>query len=384
MLTGNKRKKVITILRLILLMRRRRRGQRPDAISLLDGASYVKEIIEGNPAHCQEMLRMKKEAFIKICSIFRENEWLKDSRYISVEEKMSMFLITLSHNLRVRFVKRRFCHSTQTINFYFHEVLKAMLKFSKEIIVPTQGNQISHDTRHKRLREVFKGAIGALDGTLVHAIVPINEQVRYRGRGKGKCYQNVLAICNFDMLFTFIWAGWEGVAHDSKVLTEIMRNPRSNFPFPGPDEYYLCDATYCHIRGFMSPHRNVRYWLGDFQRGGRARTKEELFNHAHAKLRNVIERTFGVLKARFPILDKMAPYHFRTQRDIVIACAAIHNFIRTNCTTDSFFEQFEDEITTADNQQRWTSMMESSRQADQAYMINLREEIGNQLFNMRF
>ncbi|KAG6514129.1 hypothetical protein ZIOFF_024469 [Zingiber officinale] len=137
-------------------MRRRRRGQRPDAISLLDGASYVKEIIEGNPAHCQEMLRMKKEAFIKICSIFRENEWLKDSRYISVEEKMSMFLITLSHNLRVRFVKRRFCHSTQTINFYFHEVLKAMLKFSKEIIVPTQGNQISHDTRHKRLREVFK------------------------------------------------------------------------------------------------------------------------------------------------------------------------------------------------------------------------------------
>ncbi|XP_047337289.1 uncharacterized protein LOC124941074 [Impatiens glandulifera] len=184
------------------------------------------------------------------------------------------------------------------------------------------------------------------------------------------------------MIFTFIWAGWEGVAHDSKVLTETMRNPLSNFPFPAPDEYYLCDAAYTHTRGFMSPYRNVRYWLADFQRGGRARTNEELFNQAHAKLRNVIERTFGVLKARFPILDKMAPYSFQTQRNIVIACAALHNFIRKRYRTDSFFEQYEVDNMTQNNQQRWTTMMESSRPADQTFMINLREQIANQLSNM--
>ncbi|KAL4569178.1 hypothetical protein LXL04_024812 [Taraxacum kok-saghyz] len=27
------------------------------------------------------------------------------------------------------------------------------------------------------------------------------------------------------------------------------------------DKYYLCDAAYAHIRGFMAPYRNVRYWL---------------------------------------------------------------------------------------------------------------------------
>ncbi|GAV92359.1 DDE_4 domain-containing protein, partial [Cephalotus follicularis] len=134
--------------------------------------------------------------------------------------------------------------------------------------------------------------VGALDGTLVHAVIPITQQTAYRGRGKGKCYQNVLGICDFNMIFTFVWAGWEGVAHDARVLTEIMAELNNGFPFPPPNKYYLCDVAYAKTRGFLAPYRNVRYWLGDFRRR-RAMTKEEKFNHAHAKLRNVIERAYG-------------------------------------------------------------------------------------------
>ena len=68
----------------------------------------------------------------------------------------------------------------------------------------------------------------------MHAVVPINEQTAYRGRGGGRCYQNVLGICDFDMIFTFVWAGWEGIAHDSRVLNEVVHNPTSGFPFPPP------------------------------------------------------------------------------------------------------------------------------------------------------
>lgn len=49
----------------------------------------------------------------------------------------------------------------------------------------------------------------------------------------------------------------------------------------------------------MCPYRNTRYWLADFRRAGNARSKEEIFNRSHARLRNVIEIAFGVLKARF-------------------------------------------------------------------------------------
>ena len=65
-------------------------------------------------------------------------------------------------------------------------------------------------------------------------MIPSDKQVPYRGRGRGRgeCYQNVIAICDFNMIFTFVWAGWEGVAHDSRVLSETMRNPENNFPIP--------------------------------------------------------------------------------------------------------------------------------------------------------
>ncbi|XP_076901383.1 uncharacterized protein LOC143555766 [Bidens hawaiensis] len=170
---------------------------------------------------------------------------------------------------------------------------------------------------------------------------PADQQTRYRGRGKGECFQNVLAISDFDMIFTFVWAEWEGVAHDSRVLKEVAFNPTSGFPFPPPDKYYLCDASYTNTHGFMAPYRNTRYWLADFRRQ-RALTKEERFNHSDAQLRNVIERAYGVLKARFPILKQMEPFPFPKQRDIVIACFAVHNFIRKCNIYDHIFMNYDE------------------------------------------
>ena len=38
---------------------------------------------------------------------------------------------------------------------------------------------------------------------------------------------------------------------------------------------------------------------------------KEIFNHWHSSLRKVIERTFGVLKKRLPIISKMTePFFF--------------------------------------------------------------------------
>ncbi|XP_019250881.1 PREDICTED: uncharacterized protein LOC109229783 [Nicotiana attenuata] len=274
------------------------------------------------------------------------------------------------------------------VHKYFHEVLEAMMLFAKEMISSTTSDsnpQISG--AHKKLQKYFKGAIGALDGTLVHAVIPANQQIIYRGRGKGKCYQNVLAICDFNMVFTYVYAGWERVAHDARVLTEITSNPDNGFPFPPSNKYYLCDAAYPNTRGFLAPYRNIRYWLGDYHRR-RAINKEEKFNHAHARLRNVIERAYGVLKARFPILDKMAPYSIDVQRDVVIACFAVHNFIRKERLNDDMFNQYDlpqiifeeegehEQVLDETNGPSWTT-------EDSQFMNNMREEIALQLMQGR-
>ncbi|CAN1140327.1 hypothetical protein LINPERHAP2_LOCUS11806, partial [Linum perenne] len=64
---------------------------------------------------------------------------------------------------------------------------------------------------------------------------------------------------------------------------------------------------------------------------------EELFNYKHSSLRNVIERCFGVLKRRWSILKTMCSYSFSKQTNIVLACCAIHNFIRMHAQGDSLF-----------------------------------------------
>ncbi|XP_052627651.1 uncharacterized protein LOC128134214 [Lactuca sativa] len=148
---------------------------------------------------------------------------------------LMLFAESAGHNECFRAVKERFHHFRQTIHQCFHEVLRAMMCFAREIIIPTSSTPIRNTSeRHRWLMHIFPGAIGALDGTLIHAVVPVDQQTHYRGRRKGECYQNVIGICNFDMIFTFVWAGWEGIAHDSKFLKEVAFNLTSGFPLPPP------------------------------------------------------------------------------------------------------------------------------------------------------
>ncbi|CAI9282448.1 unnamed protein product [Lactuca saligna] len=184
---------------------------------------YTMELLHRNRLQCVEVLRMSRDSFVRLCAHFRANYSLKDNKHVSVEEKIAMFLMMIGHNQCYVIIKQRFQHSKQTI----HKFL--------------------------RLRWVFKGAVGALDGTLIQAVVPDKKQDLYRSRGKGDCYQNVLAICDFNMIFTFVVAGWEEVAHDSRILSEAITDPQSSFPFPPPyeeddqagedDEVGGCDPT---------------------------------------------------------------------------------------------------------------------------------------------
>ncbi|KAH0706410.1 hypothetical protein KY285_010912 [Solanum tuberosum] len=134
--------------------------------------------------------------------------------------------------------------------------------------------------------------IGALDGTHVKAKLPQGQQIPYIGR-----------------------KGWEGATHDSRIFGEALRRSELNFPHPLGNKYYLVDAAYAHMKGYMAPYKgdNVRYHLPDFRRGATRQLREprghiEKFNYMHSSCRNIVERTFGVWKARWSILRDM-PYY---------------------------------------------------------------------------
>ena len=67
--------------------------------------------------------------------------------------------------------------------------------------------------------------------------------------------------------------------------------------------------------------------------------KYELFNFSHSSLRNVVERAFGVLKQKWRILKGVPSFSPRTQKHIIIACMALHNFIRDRKLSDKIFDK---------------------------------------------
>jgi hypothetical protein len=82
---------------------------------------------------------------------------------------------------------------------------------------------------------------------------------RYRNR-KGFIGQNVLAACNFALLFVYILSGWEGSASDSQIY-----NYARGLDFAVPlGMYYLADAVFPLCDALMTPYRGVRYHLKEW------------------------------------------------------------------------------------------------------------------------
>ena len=78
----------------------------------------------------------------------------------------------------------------------------------------------------------MQNCIGAIDGTHVAAWAPVSKQKAFRGRKVVLVTQNVMAVCSHDMMFTFVYAGWEGTANDSRVLYDAIIRPENKFPIP--------------------------------------------------------------------------------------------------------------------------------------------------------
>lgn len=58
--------------------------------------------------------------------------------------------------------------------------------------------------------------------------MPPEDQVPFLGRKKIPT-QNVMAVCDFSMKFTYAYAGWEGSAHDTQVFYAALRDPALHF-----------------------------------------------------------------------------------------------------------------------------------------------------------
>ncbi|XP_068487124.1 uncharacterized protein [Phaseolus vulgaris] len=323
----------------------------------------------------RHIIRMGPKAFIKLCERIRGTGLVKDAYRSTVEEQVAKFLHIIGHNVKNRSVSFFFHRSGETVSRHFHNVLSAILRLEGEFLIQPNGTVVEpHILNNSRFFPYFKDCLGAIDGSHVRAKVARADAPRFRGR-KDWPTQNIFAACDFDMKFTYVLAGWEGTASDSRILKDALVR---DDPLVIPEgKYYLGDAGFMLKRNIITPYRGVRYHLKEYSRRGPQNAKE-LFNHRHSSLRNVIERTFGVLKKRFPIIASGTEPHYDvdTMTKIVLACCILHNFLRGIDNYESLLEEVDNELLEQDVQPSTTH----AREHDYRIRCDIRDAIANEMW----
>ena len=158
------------------------------------------------------------------------------------------------------------------------------------------------------------GVMGCVDGSYINILSPGgNEAELYRSR-KGRFAINVMAICDHSLKFLNIVCSWPGSVHDSRVLDNsrvCQLLEEGNY-----SGYLLGDSGYPCRKYLLTPLLSP------------TTEKEQRYNIAHIKTRNIIERTFGVWKRRFAILNKEIRTKLPTTKKIIMSCAILHNIAR--------------------------------------------------------
>ncbi|KAL1209526.1 hypothetical protein V5N11_020427 [Cardamine amara subsp. amara] len=171
-----------------------------------------------------------------------------------------MLLRICGHNEVQRDVGLRFGRNQETLQKKFMEVLTATELLAGDYIRTPTREELHRITERlqvdRRYWPYFSGFVGAMDETHVCVKVKLELQRMYWNRHDNASL-NIMAICDLNMLFTYIWNGAPESCHNTAVLAMAQQSD-SEFPLPSLEKYYLVDFGYPNKQGFLAPYRSSR------------------------------------------------------------------------------------------------------------------------------
>ncbi|KAJ1161954.1 hypothetical protein NDU88_002434 [Pleurodeles waltl] len=193
-------------------------------------------------------------------------------------------------------------------------VLSALMKYMQSYIVFPEVADLPTVKGDFYALGHIPNIIGAIDGTHVALVPPSGSEQVYRNR-KSYHFMNVHVVCLSDQYISHVNAKFPGSVHDAY----IMRN--SSIPYVMEQlqrhrVWLIGDSGYPNLSWLLTPVRNPRT------------RAEERYNEAHGRTRRIIERTFGLLKARFRCLHMTGGslmYSPKKVCHIIVACCMLHN-----------------------------------------------------------
>lgn len=201
-------------------------------------------------------------------------------------------------------------HRTTANKTISHVMNRIVAKSNDWIKFPSTAIEINQAKALWQRNFRLPTVIGALDCTHIEILKPGIHGDEYVCR-KGYASINVQATCDAAERFTSITAEWPGSVNDGRIWRR------------------------CPIREAVSKYDGAVCLLGDSGYGlspwlitpfkPPQNHRERHYNLIHSRERVVIERCFGQLKKRFPILGNCVRVALNNVPKVIVSCAVLHN-----------------------------------------------------------
>ncbi|KAJ7332195.1 hypothetical protein JRQ81_014375 [Phrynocephalus forsythii] len=271
-----------------------------------------------------ENFRMTRQTLFEISELLRPFLMRKDTvmrSAVPVEERVA---------IGVYFLASRSCY--RTIALVFHRgtstVASAVVEFCLAIEHTLLRKEVHVSDFTKMTASTsklgFPHCLGAVDGTHLAISPPKLQGAAYFNR---KSFHSVLlqAACDGDGVFFSMVTGHSGVNHDAHVFrssklyvrmeegTLVPGNPMFHYAGVSIPPLILGDAAYPLCKWLMKPYAVPR------------NDTEKHYNKVFNRTRNIVERAFGRLKARFRRLSVRMEAHIQNVNSIVASAVILHN-----------------------------------------------------------
>ncbi|KAK7871143.1 hypothetical protein R5R35_013361 [Gryllus longicercus] len=232
---------------------------------------------------------------------------------VNNETKMRIFLRYLADpGFQIR-VAEDIGVDQSTISKTFSYVLNRIVEKRNEWVkFPTTAMALDSAKMEWKERYSFPAAIGAVDCTHILIRRPHMHGDEYVNR-KGHHSLNVQATCNSKEEFTSIDVSWPGSVHDARIwrnsnMCRVMTNQANAL--------LIGDSGYPIAPWLMTPYQNP------------TTPEQTAFNRVFKTERVVIERCFGQLKRRFPILQSRIRLSTEKVPSVILCCCILHNIAK--------------------------------------------------------
>ncbi|XP_029347997.1 putative nuclease HARBI1 [Acyrthosiphon pisum] len=192
----------------------------------------------------------------------------------------------------------------------------------------------------KELQKQFYGiakfplVIGAIDCTHIKIQSPGGPNAEYFRNRKGWFSLNVQTVVSAKLKIMDIVVRWPGSTHDSTIFSRSKINNDLHVEQKWGNSLIVADSGYANTKHIVTPFLNP-------QAG-----PENLYNESQIRTRNPVERCYGVLKRRFPVLSLGMRLQISNIQNVIIACSVLHNIaIDCNDVMPMDDVQLPDELT---------------------------------------